>query len=72
MIWNDKPNCQVSRILMNTRPILSDSSENDPKGKLCKYLISIVASVLLQLGCPLVLHNKSRRLILKIFAKIVK
>jgi hypothetical protein len=30
MILNDKPNCQVSRILMNPRPILSDSSENDP------------------------------------------
>jgi hypothetical protein len=30
MIFNDKPNCQVSRILMNPRPILSDSSENDP------------------------------------------
>jgi hypothetical protein len=29
MILNDKPNCQVSRILMNPRPILSDSSEND-------------------------------------------
>jgi hypothetical protein len=27
---NDKPNCQVSRILMNPRPILSDSSENHP------------------------------------------
>jgi hypothetical protein len=31
MILNDKPNCQVSRILMNPRPILSDSSENDPR-----------------------------------------
>jgi hypothetical protein len=31
MILNDKPNCQVSRILMNPRPILSDSSENDPE-----------------------------------------
>jgi hypothetical protein len=30
MILNDKPNCQVSRILVNPRPILSDSSENDP------------------------------------------
>jgi hypothetical protein len=30
MILNDKPNCQVSKILMNPRPILSDSSENDP------------------------------------------
>jgi hypothetical protein len=30
MILNDKPNCQVSRILMNPRPILFDSSENDP------------------------------------------
>jgi hypothetical protein len=30
MILNDKANCQVSRILMNPRPILSDSSENDP------------------------------------------
>jgi hypothetical protein len=30
MILNDKPNCQVSRILMNPRTILSDSSENDP------------------------------------------
>jgi hypothetical protein len=30
MIMNDKPNCQVSRILMNPRPILSDSSENAP------------------------------------------
>jgi hypothetical protein len=30
MILNDKPNWQVSRILMNLRPILSDSSENDP------------------------------------------
>jgi hypothetical protein len=29
MTLNDKPNCQVSRILMNPRPILSDSSEND-------------------------------------------
>jgi hypothetical protein len=34
MILNDKPNCQVSRILMNPRPILSDSSENDPSIKL--------------------------------------
>jgi hypothetical protein len=31
MVLNDKPNCQVSRILMNPRPILSDSSENHPK-----------------------------------------
>jgi hypothetical protein len=30
MILNDKPNCQVSRILMNPRPILFDSSEHDP------------------------------------------
>jgi hypothetical protein len=30
MILNDNPNCHVSRILMNPRPILSDSSENDP------------------------------------------
>jgi hypothetical protein len=30
MILNDKPNCQVSRILMNPRPIFSDRSENDP------------------------------------------
>jgi hypothetical protein len=30
MVLNDKPNCQVSRILMNPRPILSDSSENQP------------------------------------------
>jgi hypothetical protein len=30
MILNDTPNCQVSRILMNPRPILYDSSENDP------------------------------------------
>jgi hypothetical protein len=30
MILNDNPNCQVSRILMNPRPILSDSSENHP------------------------------------------
>jgi hypothetical protein len=30
MILNDKPNCQVSRILMNPRPVLSDSAENDP------------------------------------------
>jgi hypothetical protein len=29
MILNDKPNRQVSRILMNPRPIFSDSSEND-------------------------------------------
>jgi hypothetical protein len=34
MILNDKPNCQVSRILMNPRPILSDSSENDPPAKI--------------------------------------
>jgi hypothetical protein len=34
MILNDKPNCQVSRILMNPRPILSDSSENDPAGEM--------------------------------------
>jgi hypothetical protein len=27
MILNDEPNCQVSRILMNPRPIWSDSSE---------------------------------------------
>jgi hypothetical protein len=33
MILNEKPNCQVSRILMNPRPILSDSSENDPLTK---------------------------------------
>jgi hypothetical protein len=33
MILNDKPNCQVSRILMNPRPILSDSSEKDPSAK---------------------------------------
>jgi hypothetical protein len=30
MILEDKPNCQISRILRNPRPILSDSSENDP------------------------------------------
>jgi hypothetical protein len=30
MVLHDKPNCQVSRILMNPRPILSDSSENHP------------------------------------------
>jgi hypothetical protein len=30
MVLNDKPNCQVSRILMNPRPILSDSSEDHP------------------------------------------
>jgi hypothetical protein len=30
MVLNDKPNCQVSRILMNPRPILSDPSENHP------------------------------------------
>jgi hypothetical protein len=34
MILNDKPNCQVSRILMSPRPILSDSSENFPKFEL--------------------------------------
>jgi hypothetical protein len=34
MILNDKPNYQVSRILMNPRPILSDSSENDPLKKI--------------------------------------
>jgi hypothetical protein len=42
MILNDKPNCQVSRILMIPRPILSDSSENDPVlrvGLLLNYLI---------------------------------
>jgi hypothetical protein len=33
MILNDKPNCQVSRILMKPRPILSDSLENDPELK---------------------------------------
>jgi hypothetical protein len=36
MILNDKPNFQVSRILMSPRPILSDSSENDPGGKKIK------------------------------------
>jgi hypothetical protein len=30
MILNDKPNCKVSRILMNPRPIFSNSSEIDP------------------------------------------
>jgi hypothetical protein len=30
MILNDKPNYQVSRILMYPRPIFSDRSENDP------------------------------------------
>jgi hypothetical protein len=43
MILNDKPNCQVSRILMNPRPIFSDRSENDPKLKLnvqkTKYMV---------------------------------
>jgi hypothetical protein len=29
MIFNDKPNCQVSRILMNPRPIFVKRSEND-------------------------------------------
>jgi hypothetical protein len=29
MILNEKPNCQVSRILMNPRPIFSNRSEND-------------------------------------------
>jgi hypothetical protein len=33
MILNEKANCQVSRILMNPGPILSDSSENDPIGQ---------------------------------------
>jgi hypothetical protein len=28
MNLNDKPNCQVSRILKNPRPILSDSSDS--------------------------------------------
>jgi hypothetical protein len=39
MILNDKPNCQVSRILMNPRPILSDSSENRPAWKNWKTLL---------------------------------
>jgi hypothetical protein len=46
MVLNDKPNCQVSRILMNPRPILSDSSENHPleryfnkKSKLSKFSV---------------------------------
>jgi hypothetical protein len=30
MILNDKPHCQLPRILMSPRPILADSSENDP------------------------------------------
>jgi hypothetical protein len=30
MVLNDKPNCQVSKILINPRPIMSDSSENHP------------------------------------------
>jgi hypothetical protein len=29
MIFNDKPNCQVSRILINPRPIYVKRSEND-------------------------------------------
>jgi hypothetical protein len=29
MILNDKPNCQVSRILINPRPIYVKRSEND-------------------------------------------
>jgi hypothetical protein len=29
IIFNDKPNCQVSRILMNPRPIYLNCSEND-------------------------------------------
>jgi hypothetical protein len=37
MVLNDKPNCQVSRILMNPRPILSDSSENDPEVKFLEH-----------------------------------
>jgi hypothetical protein len=30
MVLNEKPNCQVSRILMNPGSIFSDRSENDP------------------------------------------
>jgi hypothetical protein len=30
IILNDKPNCQVSKILMNPRPIFLNRSENDP------------------------------------------
>jgi hypothetical protein len=29
MLLNDKPNCQVSRILMNPRPIFSYGSQNE-------------------------------------------
>jgi hypothetical protein len=36
MILNDKPNCQVSRILINPRPIFSDRSENDPPLYQCR------------------------------------
>jgi hypothetical protein len=41
MTLNDKPNYQVSRILMHPRPIFSDRSENDPTTTtiIYKYLI---------------------------------
>jgi hypothetical protein len=39
MVLNDKPNCQVSRILMNPRPILSDSSEIHPNTKFFQKFI---------------------------------
>jgi hypothetical protein len=59
MILNDKPNCQVSRILMNPSPILSDSSENDPYSpymcivhiEISRSLLSIVQGNTKQIFC---------------------
>jgi hypothetical protein len=50
MILNDKPNCQVSRILLNPRPILSDSSENDPE-------FSVEKKLFYKYLCDVILHS---------------
>jgi hypothetical protein len=51
MILNDKPNCQVSRVLMNPRPILSDRSENDPGcvslSGICRVLVKFQTNLLI-------------------------
>jgi hypothetical protein len=41
ILLNDKPNYQVSRILMNPRPIFWNRSENDPHKNLLSSVIDV-------------------------------
>jgi hypothetical protein len=46
MVLNDKPNCSVSRILMNPRPSFSNRSENFLLQKLLKTYIKSYCEIL--------------------------